>query len=39
MIKFRHNVPQVSHQKAYWKRHDGVDSLRWNFEIEPLVVQ
>jgi hypothetical protein len=38
MIKFKHNGLQVSRQKAYWKRHDGVNALRWNFEIEPFVV-
>jgi hypothetical protein len=30
---------QISYHKACWKGYDGVDVLKWNFEVEPFVVQ
>jgi hypothetical protein len=39
MIKFEHNVLQVSHQKACWRGNDGVDILKWNYEIKQFVAQ
>ncbi len=35
MIKFGHDGPQMSCQRACWKGYDGVDHL----EVEPFVVQ
>jgi hypothetical protein len=39
MINFKHNELQMSRQKACWKRYDGVDALKWSFEIEPFVAR
>jgi hypothetical protein len=35
MIKFEHNGPQISYQRAWY---DGVNVLIWNLEVEPFVV-
>jgi hypothetical protein len=37
MIKFGHDGPQISHWKTCWKRYDGEDTPKWNFEVEPFV--
>jgi hypothetical protein len=34
MIKFEYDGPLISHQKACWKRYDGANVLRWNFEMK-----
>jgi hypothetical protein len=39
MIKFGHYGPQMSHQKVCWKRYDGANAPKWNFEVEPFVAQ
>jgi len=39
MINFEHNRRQMSCQKTCWKGYDGANILRWNFEVEPFVVQ
>jgi hypothetical protein len=37
MIKFGHDGLQMSYWKTCWKGYDGVDVLRWNLEVEPIV--
>jgi hypothetical protein len=39
MIKFRHDGPQMSCWKAYWKRYDDANASRWNLEVEPFVAR
>jgi hypothetical protein len=37
MIKFEHNGPWISYQRACLKGYDGADILRWNLEAKPFV--
>ncbi len=37
MIKFGHDGLRISCKKTCWKGYDGVDVLKWNFEVEPFV--
>ncbi len=39
IIKFKHNKLQISHWIACWKRYDRGDTMKWNFEVEPFVLQ
>ncbi len=39
MIKFEHDRPQISCQKVCWKKYDGANSLKWNFEVELFIVR
>jgi hypothetical protein len=39
MIKFKHDGLEISRWRTCWKRYDGVDTPRWNLEIEPFVAQ
>jgi hypothetical protein len=39
MIKFGHDGLQISYQRACEKGYDGANTLRWNLEVEPFVVQ
>jgi hypothetical protein len=39
MIKLKQNGLQMSCWRTRWKGYDGVDVLKWNFEVEPFVAQ
>jgi hypothetical protein len=37
MIRFKLDGSQIFCQKTCWKRYDGANAPRWNFEIKPFV--
>jgi hypothetical protein len=37
MIKFGHDGLQISYWRACYKRYDGVNTPRWNFEVESFI--
>jgi hypothetical protein len=38
MIKFGHDGLKISYRRACWKGYDGVDTPKWNLEVEPFII-
>jgi hypothetical protein len=39
IIKFGHDGPQMSYQRACWKGYNGENVPRWNLEVESFVAR